>query len=90
MFTVIGSYQDVAYKVTVGDDGAVTGSAAVVGALQAAAGQQVAATPTGPVYDVRAGDPVSAWAWLATQTRVVETGGDLPEIVPPRRLGAVY
>lgn len=90
MFTVIGSYQGIAYMATVSDAGEVTGSATVVGALQAAAGQKVAATPTGPVYEIRPGDPVSAWAWLATRTRVTETEGDLPEIVPPRQLGAVY
>lgn len=90
MFTVLGSYQGIAYTLTVGDDGALTGSSRVVSALRAADGEQVAATPTGPVYEVKPGDPVSTFAWLARQTTVVETGGDLPVIVPPARLGAVY
>lgn len=90
MFSVIGSDRDgIAYQVTVGDDGAASGSPRVVGALAAAAGSRVLVSPTGPEMTVTAGDPGSAWAWLAASTRVVETAGDLPGIAPPRAAGAV-
>jgi hypothetical protein len=88
--SLIGSYNGVAYTVTVADDGTASGSSRVVAALQAAVGQRVPVTPTGPVYTVAAGDPTSAMAWLAANTRITETSGDVPRIVPPPIPGVVY
>jgi hypothetical protein len=89
-YSLIGSYNGVAYTISVGDDGALSGSSRVVAAVQAAAGQPVAVTPTGPVHTVTAGDPTSTMAWLAANTRITETSGDVPRIVPPPIPGVVY
>ncbi len=89
-FEVNGSLAGVAYAAVVGDDGQVTGSGRLLTALKAAAGSTVKVTPTGPTYTVKAGDPVSTWAWLARRTDIVETSGDLPQLVPPAVVGAVY
>lgn len=89
-YTVAGSLEGTAYKVTVADDGTATGSQPILDALVSWQGQTVTASPTGPEYTVTDGDPVAVYAALTARTQVTATSGDTPPLVPPVRLGAVY
>jgi hypothetical protein len=102
VFSVQGVLDDVPYTVVVdpadlassdtdpSSVGAVYGSVPVVTLLRAHDGSRVAATPTGPFYDLDCSDGESVLAALHGLTTVTAVDGDAPEVVPPSIVGAEY
>lgn len=90
MFTVLGSIDGVAYKITVPDDGPPTGSGRAVALLRGLVGEQVKVTPTGPVYTVALDNPTSVLAALQVETDVAAVSDGAPATLPAAVPGAVY
>lgn len=70
--------------------GAVTGSTHVVTLLRAMEGERVAATPTGPFYDLDTSNPESVLAALHGLTNITAVNGEAPQVIPPAIVGAEY
>lgn len=80
MFTAIGFTEGVPYRVTVGDNGTVTGSERVQMLLERRKGEQFAASPThGSV--ALSDDPASILIALKALTTVSATSGEVPDIM---------
>lgn len=98
-FTVSGYIEGVAYDVTVNpaaDAGegepVTTGSPNALALLDRHAGEMVSVTPTGPSYTVdpasRSGEAILGALMALTEVR--QTSGDVPQVIPPHILGAIY
>lgn len=96
-FTVSGYTEGVAYDVTVNPaagegEPVTTGSPNALALLDRHAGEMVSVTPTGPSYTVdpasRSGEAILGALMALTEVR--QTSGDVPQVIPPKILGAIY
>lgn len=89
MFSVLGSFEGIAYKVVVDGD-SVTPTPRIGRMLEVWSGEQTLATPTGPAYKVDPDDPVSVYVVLLERTEVTAVTGDPPRVIPPDDPTRVY